>query len=286
MARSDLISLSFKNRLKRFLIFPRWLLFLLLLLILAVAGYLVLSTALSNRKPQQLIPQVISVLPHDPNSFTEGLIWYNGFLYESSGLYEKSSVRKVDIHTGAVLQRVDNPVSVFGEGIALNGNQLFQLTWREHIGYVYDVDSLSPLRNFSYQGEGWGLCFDGKYFFMSDGSDSIFKRDPKTFAVVSSVQVLQDGKPVNQLNELECVGNSVYANVWMTNTILRVTKTNGKVTGVIDASRLLTPEEIAQAGPDGVLNGIAYDPVDDVFFITGKLWTKLFEVRFVLKTSD
>jgi glutamine cyclotransferase len=214
------------------------------------------------------------------------LIWYNGFLYESSGLYEKSNLRKVDLHTGAVLQRVDDPTSVFGEGLALNGNQLFQLTWREHIGYVYDVDTLNPLSDFSYEGEGWGLCFDGKYFFMSNGSDSIFKRDPKTFAVISSVQVLRDGEPINQLNELECVGNSIYANVWMTNTILRVNKSNGKVTGVIDASGLLTPEEIAQAGADGVLNGIAYNPVDDVFYITGKLWPKLFEVKFVPKTDE
>lgn len=259
--------------------------FLLALILLFVGGYKTVSVVLANRKAEQLIPQVVSVLPHDPNSFTEGLIWHDGFLYESSGLYGVSNIRKVDLRTGAVLQRAEDPTEVFGEGLALNGNELFQLTWREHTGYVYDLDTLNPLRTFSYEGEGWGLCFDGKYFFMSNGSDSIFKRDPQTFAVIGSVQVLQDGKPINQLNELECVGNSIYANVWMTNTILRINKSTGKVTGVIDASGLLTPNELAQAGPDGVLNGIAYNPVDNVFLITGKLWHKLFEVKFVPKSN-
>jgi glutamine cyclotransferase len=259
---------------------------LLLSLVLSVGGYQIVSTALVNRKPEQLVPRVISVLPHDPNSFTEGLFWHNGFLYESSGLYGQSNVRRVDLQTGAVLQRVDNPAHVFGEGIALDGNRLFQLTWRENIGYIYDLDTLTQMETVTYEGEGWGLCFDGKQFFMTNGSDHIFKRDPKTFAVLSSIPVLQEGKPISQLNELECVGNSIYANVWKTNTILRINKVSGKITGVIDASGLLSPEEMAQAGPDGVLNGIAYDPVDHVFFVTGKLWPKLFEVKFVPRISQ
>jgi glutaminyl-peptide cyclotransferase len=267
--------------LKRFATYLRWPIFLLLLLVLVIGVDQIVSAALANRKPEQLMPQVISVLPHEPNSFTEGLLWYNGFLYESSGMYGKSDIRKVDLETGAILQRANDPSSVFGEGLALDGNQLFQLTWRENIGYIYDLGTLNRLGTLSYDGEGWGLCFDGKYFFMSNGSNAIFKRDPKTFAVLSSIPVLQEGKPINQLNELECVGNSIYANIWKTNTILRINKVSGKVTGVIDASGLLTPEEIAQAGPDGVLNGIAYDPVDNVFFITGKLWPKLFEVKFI-----
>jgi glutaminyl-peptide cyclotransferase len=170
---------------------------------------------------------------------------------------------------------------VFGEGIALNGERLYQLTWRENTGYIYDLNTLNRLGTVPYDGEGWGLCFDGKYFFMSNGSDSILKRDPNTFAVLGSIQVLQEGTPIKQLNELECVGPSIYANVWKTNTILRINKETGKVTGVIDASSLLAPQEIAQAGSDAVFNGIAYNPAEDVFFITGKLWPKVFKVRFV-----
>jgi glutaminyl-peptide cyclotransferase len=255
--------------------------FPLILLVLVLAIYLVVSTVFAPRKPEHLIPQVIQVYPHDTSSFIEGLIWHDGFLYESSGLYGQSNLRKVDLETGTVLQRVDDPPSVFGEGIALRGDQLFQLTWREKTGYIYKLSSLDRQGTISYDGEGWGLCFDGQYFFMSDGSSSISKREPKTFAVVSSIQVLQEGKPIDQLNELECVGNSIYANVWKTNTILQINKASGKVTGVVDASDLLTPEEAARAGPEGVLNGIAYDPADDVFFITGKLWPKLFKVKFV-----
>lgn len=284
MSQSHLIS-SFGNKLKHPGTYLRQPVFLLLLLVIVIGVYQLVSTALANRKPDQLVPQVITVLPHDPNSFTEGLLWHNGFLYESSGLYGKSNLRKVDLVTGAVLQQVEDPVSVFGEGIALKGEQLFQLTWRENTGYIYDLSTLTRAGTISYDGEGWGLCFDGAYFFMSNGGASIFKRDPKTFAVLNNIQVLQEGKPIEQLNELECVGNSIYANVWKTDTILRINKVSGKVTGVIDASGLLTPQEIAQAGSEGVLNGIAYDPVDGVFFITGKLWPKLFEVKFVPRTG-
>jgi glutaminyl-peptide cyclotransferase len=235
---------------------------------------------------EQLVPKVLAVLPHDITAFTEGLLWHDGVLYESSGLYGKSNLREVDPQTGSVRRRIDDPVSVFGEGIALNGNQLLQLTWREHVGYVYDLNTLAQIGKISYDGEGWGLCFDGQYFFMSNGSASIYKRDPKTFAVLGSVQIMQAGKPIDQLNELECVGDSIYANVWKTNNILRIDKGTGAVTGVIDASGLLTPQELAQAGSDGVLNGIAYDPDHSVFLITGKLWPKLFEVQFIPKTNN
>ncbi len=271
---------------KRLSTYPSRSIFLLLLLALFVGGYQIVSTTLINRKPEQLIPQVVAVWPHDSTSFTEGLLWYNGFLYESSGLYGKSNIRKVDPQTGVVLQRVDDPAQVFGEGIALDGNRLFQLTWRENVGNAYDLDTLHQLGTIAYEGEGWGLCFDGKYFFMSNGSAFLFKRDPKTFAVLGRVQVMQDGEPINRINELECVENSIYANVWMTNTILRINKSSGKVTGVIDATGLLTPEELAQAGSEGVLNGIAYDPDHHVFLVTGKLWPKLFAVKFVPETGN
>jgi glutaminyl-peptide cyclotransferase len=262
--------------------------FLLLILSLLAGCDQVDLSILFNREPatpEQLVPQVLSAWSHAPDSFTEGLFWYNGFLYESSGLYGTSSLRKVDPQTGLVLQRVDDPTSVFGEGIALNGNRLFQLTWREKIAYVYDLNTFTQVETVSYDGEGWGLCFDGRYFFMSNGSASILKRDPQSFAVLSSLPVTQNGEPISQLNELECVGNSLYANVWKTNTILRISKSTGHVTGVIDASGLLTPEELAQTGPEDVLNGIAYDPDRDVFLITGKRWPKLFEVKFIPKVA-
>jgi glutaminyl-peptide cyclotransferase len=257
-----------------------------LLLAWSVVAYQIISTSLLNRKPEQLIPEVLAVWPHDPSSFTEGLLWYDGFLYESSGFYGKSNLRKVNPQTGMVLQHIDDPTTVFGEGIALDGNRLFQLTWHENIGYVYDLDTLTQVETISYEGEGWGLCFDGQYFFMSNGSAFIFKRDSKTFAILGSIQVMQNSEPITKLNELECVGNSIYANVWMTNNILRINKVTGRVIGVIDASGLLTPEERAQTGSDGVLNGIAYDPGHAVFLITGKLWPKLFEVKFVRKIGN
>lgn len=264
----------------------RGILFTLLIVALLAGGYQIMSIAALYRTPKLLVPSVISILPHDPNSFTQGLLWHNGLLYESAGLYGKSSLMTVDPHTGVALKRVHNTSEVFAEGIALDGNRLFQLTWRENIAYVYDVDTLAQIETVKYEGEGWGLCFDGKYFFMSNGSDHIFKRDPQTFAVVSSFQITLDGEPISKLNELECVGNSIYANVWMTNTILRINKTSSKVTGVIDASGLLTSEEMNVAGPNGVLNGIAYDSREDVFFITGKFWPKLFVVRFVPRTDE
>lgn len=243
------------------------------------------SADLANQSttPEQLIPKILSVRPHDPSAFTEGLVWSNGFLYESSGLYSESDLRQVDPLTGKVLRRTKDPPQVFGEGLALNENRLVQLTWQEKIAYVYDLNTLAQISSFSYDGEGWGLCFDGKQYYMTNGSALISARDAKTFARVSEVQVVQEGQPVDMLNELECVGDSLYANVWKTNNILRIDKATGRITAVIDASGLLTPEEMAAAGPDGdgVLNGIAYDPTRDTFLITGKLWPKLFEVKFV-----
>jgi glutaminyl-peptide cyclotransferase len=233
--------------------------------------------------PDHLVPQVLSVKAHDPASFTEGLVWHNGVLYESSGLYGQSDLRQVDLASGKVVRRISVPSEVFGEGLALNGNRLVQLTWREQIAYIYDLDSLNRVGSYPYEGEGWGLCFDGKQFYMTDGSATIAARDPKTFAVTNQVQVLKDGQPVMQLNELECVGESLYANVWMTNNILRVDKATGRLTAVIDASGLLTQAETDAAGSDGVLNGIAYDPTRNSFLITGKLWPKMFEVKFVQK---
>jgi glutaminyl-peptide cyclotransferase len=203
----------------------------------------------------------------------------------SSGLYGESDLRQVDPQTGNVLRRIKDPPQVFGEGLALNGNRLVQLTWHEKVAFIFDLDTFAEISSFSYDGEGWGLCFDGRQFYMTNGSASISARDAKSFAQVSEVRVVQDGQPVDMLNELECVGDSLYANVWKTNNILRIDKATGRILAVIDTLGLLTPEEVAAAGPKGLLNGIAYDPTHDTFLITGKFWPKLFEVKFVPKVS-
>jgi glutaminyl-peptide cyclotransferase len=237
---------------------------------------------MSARAPvARLVPEVLAVRPHDTTSYTEGLVWHGGMLYESAGLYGKSSLRQVDPATGKVLRQLTIPDKYFAEGLALDGNRLVQLTWHEQVAFTYDVDTFARLGELSYEGEGWGLCFDGTQFFMSDGSPTIFVRDAATFAITRQFTVTLDGKPVAELNELECFDNSLYSNVWHTDNILRIDPATGRVTAVIDASGLLTPKEAAESGAEGVLNGIAYNAQRGTFWITGKLWPWMYEVRFV-----
>jgi glutaminyl-peptide cyclotransferase len=226
---------------------------------------------------EHLAVQVLATYPHDTGSFTEGLVLANRALYESSGLYGRSALQETEPTTGTVLQRIMLNPAVFGEGLALVDDQLIQLTWKEQIAYIYDVASFAPLGQRSYEGEGWGLCYDGSQLVMSNGSSSLTFRDPDSFEPIGQLPVTLDGQPLAQLNELECVGDSVYANVWLTDQIVRIDEATGRVTAVIDASGLLTPEE--HRGAD-VLNGIAYDPATGHFLITGKDWPKLFEVQF------
>jgi glutaminyl-peptide cyclotransferase len=176
------------------------------------------------------------------------------------------------------VQQIRLPPAYFAEGIALSDNRLVQLTWRSETAFVYALADFASVGQFSYQGQGWGLCHDGTHFLMSDGTDTLTLRDGDTFAVVDRISVRSDGEPVRGLNELECVGDSVYANVYQTDRIVRIQKATGKVTTVVDASGLLSP--IERLGAD-VLNGIAHNPDSGSFLLTGKLWPKLFEVRFV-----
>jgi glutaminyl-peptide cyclotransferase len=245
---------------------------LLFLLTLALAGFQ------PNDAPARLVPEVVSVRAHDPGAFTQGLLLYQGLLYESTGLYGQSSLREVDPQTGEVLRMLEVPDEYFGEGLARVEGKLIQLTWQEQQAFVYDLSTFEPLRSFTYEGEGWGLCFDGENLLMSDGSPTISLRDPKTFELVSQFQVTFRGSPLPMLNELECMGDHLYANVWQTDFIVKIEKATGWVVAVVDASGLLSRAEAAVAD---VLNGIAYDPENDTFLITGKLWPKLFEVRFV-----
>jgi glutaminyl-peptide cyclotransferase len=232
----------------------------------------------AERAAEHLRVKVLSVRPHDPTAYTQGLVWDHGTFYESAGLYGRSSLRQVEPRTGEVLRRVDLAPGFFAEGLALVGNRLLQLTWKEGVAFQYDARTFERTGELHYEGEGWGLCDDGRRLVMSDGSDHLGFRDRRTFALLGGVDVRLDGRPATQLNELECVDGAIYANVWRTDEILRIDPASGRVTAVIDAGGLLDAAALEQAD---VLNGIAYDPEKKTFFITGKLWPKMFEVVFV-----
>lgn len=249
--------------------------------LVAVALPILLVTRAAAAEPAQLRAEVLATYPHDPEAFTQGLLLHDGTLYESTGLYGHSSLRQVELATGKVLRRVDLPAELFGEGLALADNRLVQLTWREGVALTYDLASLAKSGQFTFSGEGWGLCFDGTQFIQSDGSHRLTFRDPATFAVTRQLAVTMQEQKVSALNELECVGDAVYANVWLTDRIVEVSTLNGTVRATIDAGGLLTPAERDALGHDAILNGIAHDPANDTFLLTGKLWPKLFRVRFV-----
>jgi glutamine cyclotransferase len=236
------------------------------------------ATPSASRAPERLKVKVLSIRKHDPSSYTQGLVWDGARLWESAGLYGSSSLREVDPASGEVRHKVDVPEKYFAEGLAQVGDRLIQLTWKEGKALVYKVPSLEKTAEYDYQGEGWGLCYDGKRLVMSDGSDRLTFRDPQTFASTGEVHVRLSGAPVERLNELECVEGVVYANVWLEDTIYRIDPKTGDVTAVIDSSGLLTAEERPQAE---VLNGIAWDPAKKTFLITGKRWPEMFEAVFV-----
>lgn len=236
--------------------------------------------ACTAESPAQLTPTVVARYPHDQQAFTQGLLLADGKLYESTGLYGASTLREVDVTSGEVIRLRAIEPRLFAEGLALVGDELIQLTWRAGRAFVYDLETFEPVRTYSYQGEGWGLCYDGEELWMSDGSPTLTVRDPATFQVKRKVAVSSEGEPVNRLNELECVGPHVYANVWQTETIVRINKENGRVDAVVDASSLLTAQQRSEMSADAVLNGVAYDAGNDLFLITGKLWPTLFAVRF------
>ena len=231
---------------------------------------------------EELIPEVISTRTHDTSAYTQGLLLHNGLFYESTGQVGQSSLREVDPETGEVLRGLEIPEPYFAEGLALVDDTLIQLTWKNGAVFFFDLDTFEFQGGYNYLGEGWGLCYDGELLYMSDGSSTLFQRDPITFEVVGEIPVAIRGEPVVRLNELECVDDDIYANVWQTDYIMRIDKETGEVTARIDASNLLTAEERQElATSSAVLNGIAYDPDQDVFYLTGKYWPKLFEVRFV-----
>jgi glutaminyl-peptide cyclotransferase len=220
---------------------------------------------------------VVGSYPHDPGAFLQGLVWYDGGFYESTGLYGQSSLRRVAFPSGEVLQRTDLPADDFGEGLAQVGDRLLQLTWRSMHGYIYDRQSFSPLGQFPYDTEGWGLTYDGSSLILSDGSNVLTFLDPESFQPIRTVQVTLDGRPVRELNELEWIRGEVWANVWQTDVIVRIDPQTGNVTSVLDMSGLLPADQSRDR--DDVLNGIAYDPDTDRIFVSGKRWPLLFEIH-------
>ncbi len=215
--------------------------------------------------------------PHDPKAYTQGLVYQDGFLYESTGLHGQSSLRKVNLETGAVIKEVDLAPRFFGEGLALYKDRMFQLTWQSKIGFIYDLDSFNRVGDFSYQGEGWGLTHDGSSLIMSDGTDKLRYLDPETQKTRRDLKVRNGEQPQTNLNELEFIKGQIYANVYQTDRIARIDPDSGRVASWIDLSGLLKPEDRKKSVD--VLNGIAYDAGGDRIFVTGKLWPKLFEIR-------
>ncbi len=222
--------------------------------------------------------EILGTFPHDPAAYTQGLLFHDGQLFESTGRYGESSVRRVDVPTGEVQARVAVDSALFGEGLARVGSELVQLTWKAGRALVYDIETFDTVREFTYEGDGWGLCYDGASLWMSDGSSALERRNPRTFAVLETVEVIRAGTPQRRLNELECVDDWVYANVYQTDIIVRIDKATGEVLGEIDLSNV--PLSARRPGdPEAVLNGIAYVPETGVFLVTGKLWPNLLALR-------
>ncbi|HWY96377.1 MAG TPA: glutaminyl-peptide cyclotransferase [Steroidobacteraceae bacterium] len=247
-----------------------------------VLGTLACGMASRTAMSQAAIPRygydIVHTYPHDPSAFTEGLFYLNGFLYESTGLEQHSSIRKVRIETGEVVQRLDIPAQYFGEGIVDWQRHLISLTWKSHVGFVFDLASFKLQRQFQYEGEGWALTRNDKQLIMSDGTSELRFLNPQTLKETGRIQVTLEGKPLRDVNELEWVKGEIYANVWQTNWIVRIDPGSGRVVGLVNLSGLLKPSDIIMGQTD-VLNGIAYDAKRDRLFVTGKNWPKLFEIR-------
>jgi glutamine cyclotransferase len=223
---------------------------------------------------------VVNVYPHDRGAFTEGLFYRDGYLYESTGMNGASSVRKVELKTGRVVEQHDLPSAVFGEGIVDWKNELIGVTWKNQAGYVLDIDTFDFKHGFQYPGEGWGMTRNDKHLLLSDGTATIRVLDPQTLSQIDAIHVTAQGRPVDQLNELEWVKGQIYANIWQTNRIARIDPKSGNVSAWIDLSGLLAHSDRAADRVD-VLNGIAYDAKQDRLFVTGKYWPNLFEIKLV-----
>jgi glutamine cyclotransferase len=220
---------------------------------------------------------LVSTLPHDPAAFTEGLFIKDGQLYESTGLEGKSEIRRSDLATGAVQLRRTLPAQYFGEGIVAFGDKLYELTWKNQKAFVYDLKTFAPVDTFTYYGEGWALTTDGTDLYMSDGTARLRVIDPKTFAVKRTIDVHDGNSPVSQLNELEWYKGEILANVWQSMQLARIDPKTGSITGWVDLTGILAPAD--KNGTEDVLNGIAYDAATDKLYVTGKNYSKLYQIQ-------
>jgi glutaminyl-peptide cyclotransferase len=221
--------------------------------------------------------EVVRSYPHDPAAFLQGLLWHEGGFYESTGLYGRSTLRRVEFPSGKILKSISLQPDLFGEGLALVGNRLIQLTWKSKRGFVYDRTTFAPIREFQYDTEGWGITYDGKSLIMSDGSSDLMYLDPNSFEPLRKLAVTMNGKPIVNLNELEFIEGEIWSNVWQTDLIVRIDPGTGKVTSFLNLGGIL-PAGV-RSGNEDVLNGIAYDAQQKRIFVSGKLWPRIFEIR-------
>jgi glutamine cyclotransferase len=260
----------------------KWYVTITAIFVAAVVLSAILFVAMNNQPAQSTTLHytysIVNVYPHDSNAFTEGLVYDNGSLYESTGLYGNSTLRRVDLETGEVLQVHALQPQLFGEGITIVGNKIIQLTWQSHIGFVYDKNSFALLQEFNYSTEGWGIAFDGTHLIMSDGTANLYFLDPETFQKVGQIQV-HDDAPVTELNELEYIQGEIYANIWTEQRIAIINPQTGEVNAWINLTGLYNPPDQDQ---NSVLNGIAYDATGNRLFVTGKMWPELYEIKLVL----
>jgi glutamine cyclotransferase len=221
--------------------------------------------------------EVVKVYPHDPQAFLQGLLYHDGKLYESTGLNGRSSLRRVKLKNGKVQKLINIPQEYFAEGLAVVDDRLVQLTWQSRRGFVYNLKNFKMLRDFRYESEGWGITYDGTNLVMSDGSDTLTYLDPQTFEPVRRLAVTMNGRPLVRINELEFIEGEIWANVWLSDMIVRIAPATGEVTSFLDLTGILTPD--MRTGGEDVLNGIAYDAQGKRIFVSGKLWPRLFEIR-------
>jgi len=250
---------------------------LTLIIVIASATFVLVTDSPTISEPTNYTYTVVNVYPHDKTAFTQGLVFEDGFLYEGTGLIEQSSLRRVDLETGNVTQLHSLDGSLFGEGVTIFEDKIIQLTYTSHKGFVYDKSSFDLLQEFTYSTQGWGITHDGSKLIMSDGTSTLYFLDTETFQVVGQVEVVYDTEPVEELNELEYIDGRVYANIWLQEKIAIINPQTGQVTAWIDLAGL---KKLGNPNAD-VLNGIAYDTETERLFVTGKLWSNIYEIELV-----